>query len=127
MSTICCKTATFSELPGGWRRRRLLVVALSLALVAGPAAAGPLDAPKAAGQIGERFDGYLGLVDRAAPAGVRQLVERTNAQRATRYAEIAGNRGVTTEAVARIAGQKLVNEAPAGTFVMGPDGRWQQR
>jgi uncharacterized protein YdbL (DUF1318 family) len=29
--------------------------------------------------------------------------------------------------VAQIAGAKLVNEAPAGSFVMGTDGLWQRR
>ena len=93
-----------------------------------PAAlAGPLDGPKAAGQIGERWDGYLGLVDANAPASVRALVERTNREREARYAEIAARRGVATADVAAIAGEKLVNEAPPGQFVMGPDGRWVRR
>ncbi len=101
---------------------------VAAAVVLAPAAiAGPLDAPKAAGQIGERWDGYLGLVDANAPASVRQLVERTNREREARYAEIAARRGVATADVAAIAGEKLVNEAPPGQFVMGPDGRWVRR
>lgn len=98
-----------------------------LVALAPAALAGPLDGPKAAGQIGERWDGYLGLVDANAPASVRQLVERTNREREARYAEIAARRGVATADVAAIAGEKLVNEAPPGQFVMGPDGRWVRR
>jgi uncharacterized protein YdbL (DUF1318 family) len=102
-------------------------MAAMLIALARAARAGPLDGPKAAGQIGERWDGYLGLVDSNAPASVRQLVERTNREREARYAEIAARRGVATADVAAIAGAKLVNEAPPGQFVMGPDGRWVRR
>ena len=51
------------------------VSALVLALAAAPVLAADLDGAKAAGQVGERVDGYLGLVDANAPADVKALVE----------------------------------------------------
>ena len=44
------------------------ISALVLILAAAPALAADLDGAKAAGQVGERTDGYLGLVDESAPA-----------------------------------------------------------
>jgi hypothetical protein len=114
--------------PGIGRRRLLSLVLVAVAILPATAApAGPLDAPKADGLIGERIDGYLGIVDPAAPASVKALVEQVNAQRRQAYADIAQKRGVPVEAVAQIAGEKVVAEAPSGQYVMGADGRWRRK
>ena len=106
-------------------------LALALALVAGgavpPAAAITLDQAKATGLVGERFDGYLGLVDANAPAEVRTLIEDINAQRRARYSDIAANRGVPVEAVGKLTAERVINGAPPGTFYMGEDGRWRRK
>lgn len=108
--------------------RLLAGLALALALfAAAPAAAMSLDEAKAAGYVGERFDGYLGLVDPNAPAAARALVEDVNARRRARYADIAQQRGVPVEAVGKLTAVRVINDAPRGTFVMGEDGRWQRR
>jgi uncharacterized protein YdbL (DUF1318 family) len=100
----------------------------SFLVAAAPAAvlAGPLDDAKAAGLVGERIDGYAGVVGNA-PAAVRQLVEDINARRRQSYAEIARNRGVGTDAVAAIAGQKLVAQAPRGQWVLDAEGVWKRK
>jgi uncharacterized protein YdbL (DUF1318 family) len=104
-------------------------MALGLALLTLPAAAiaGPLDDAKASGLVGERVDGYLGVVPGSAPGDVRALVEEVNAKRRKKYEEVAGGRGVPVEAVAAIAGEKLVKRAAAGEYVAGADGRWTQK
>ena len=106
---------------------RLLTVAAALALAPLAALAGPLDDAKAAGLVGERVDGFLGIVPGSAPAEVRALVEEVNDKRRTKYQEVAKQRGVAMEAVAAIAGEKLVRRADRGTYVAGPDGRWKQK
>ena len=109
--------------------RLLTGLALALALLgAAPAAqAITLDEAKARGYVGERYDGYLALVDQSAPAEVRALVEEVNAKRRARYAEIAQKRGVPVEAVGKLTAEKVINQAAPGTFVMTPKGAWQQR
>jgi uncharacterized protein len=107
---------------------RLLALALlAVGLCFGPALAGPLDDAKAAGLVGERIDGYLGVVDSGAPAEVRRLVEQINAERQAKYAEIAQKQGAPVEAVAQIAGEKLIERAGGGEYVMGADGQWRQK
>jgi uncharacterized protein YdbL (DUF1318 family) len=103
------------------------IALLTVGLGFGPAQAGPLEDAKAAGLVGERIDGYLGLVDSGAPAEVKRLVEQINAQREAKYAEIAGQQGAPAKAVAQIAGEKLINRAGGGEYVMGADGQWRQK
>ena len=104
-----------------------LVSALALVLAALPALAADLDGAKAAGQVGERVDGYLGLVDANAPGDVKALVERVNAGRRQKYAEIAAKRNAPVEAVAAQAGAKLTQRAAPGHYVMDASGRWKRK
>ena len=67
---------------------------LLLLCAALPAAAQSLDQAKAAGQVGERIDGYVGVVDANAPGDIRALVDQVNAERQAKYAEIAAERGI---------------------------------
>ena len=83
-----------------------------------------LDAAKAQGWIGERRDGYVGLVDAAAPAEARALVDRINAERRNAYDGVARQNGVPRDQVEALASQKLIARAAPGTFVMDAAGRW---
>ena len=100
---------------------------LLLCLSALPAAAQSLDEAKAAGQVGERIDGYVGVVDADAPGEVRALVDRVNAERKAKYAAIAAERGASVQAVAQIAGEKLIERAARGQYVLGANGKWRQK
>jgi uncharacterized protein YdbL (DUF1318 family) len=104
-----------------------LASVLVLVLAAAPALAADLDGAKAAGQVGERVDGYLGLVDADAPGDVKALVESVNAGRREKYAEIATKRNVPVDAVAAQAGAKLIERAQPGHYVMDSTGRWKRK
>jgi uncharacterized protein len=107
---------------------RLSAIALlAVGLSFGHALADALDDAKAAGLVGERIDGYLGVVDSGAPADVRRLVEQINAERQAEYAEIADKKGVPVKAVGQIAGEKLISRAASGEYVMGVDGQWRRK
>jgi uncharacterized protein YdbL (DUF1318 family) len=103
------------------------VVWLVVGLGIGPAQAGPLEDAKAQGLVGERIDGYVGVVDSGAPGSVKNLVNQINAEREAKYAEIAKKQGAPIEAVAQIAGKKLIERAGPGEYVMGADGSWRQK
>jgi len=114
-------------------RSRFAKVALALAAVALLIAAAPsaraeeLAAAKATGLVGERPDGYLGVVPVPAPPAARQLVGEINAKRKLKYAEIAKENGTAVDAVAALAGIKLVERTPPGQYVMDANGRWQKK
>lgn len=103
------------------------VLALALGLLAPPALAASLDDAKAQGLVGERIDGYLGVVDPGAPGDVRALVDQINAERQAKYKEIADKQGAPVAAVGQIAGKKLIERTPAGQYVMGADGQWRRK
>jgi uncharacterized protein YdbL (DUF1318 family) len=108
---------------------RIVALALGLALLIGSARfaaaqATAIDTAKQAGQIGERYDGYLGVVNSKATADMRSLVDDINAKRREKYAKIAQTNGVSTAQVARIAGAKLLDQTPSGQYVMPREGEW---
>lgn len=107
--------------------RLLLAVAAALPLMLGlPALAQmSLEQARAAGLVGERPDGLLGVVKGSPEA--EALVAGVNARRQAEYREIAKRNGTSPEAVAKVAGERLVSRAPSGTFVMDPSGRWQKK
>lgn len=110
-----------------WMTRLGAIVLIALGLAASPAGAQSLDALKASGVVGEKVDGFVGVVDAGAPSNVRALVDQINEERRARYAEIAQKQGAPMDAVAKIAGQKLIERTPPGQYVMGADGAWRQK
>ena len=110
-----------------WMLRIGAILLMIIGLGIGPVLAGPLEDAKAAGLVGERIDGYLGVVDSGAPGDVKRLVDQINAERETKYTEIAKKQGVPVKAVAQIAGEKLIGRAGGGEYVMGADGSWRRK
>ena len=111
-------------------RRAALLLALAMCLSLTPlgeAGAGPLDKAKADGWIGERVDGYLGVVNPKTPGSVKSMVQNVNATRRAKYQGIAKANRTSLQAVEAIAGDKRVNRARRGEFVMDATGRWLRR
>jgi uncharacterized protein len=106
---------------------RTALVLLALGLFAAPTLAASLDDAKAKGQVGERIDGYLGVVDAAAPGDVRAMVDEINAERRAKYEQIAEKQGAPVAAVAQIAGTKLVERSPSGHYVLDAGGQWRRK
>jgi uncharacterized protein YdbL (DUF1318 family) len=109
------------------RRVLLAAAAAVLPLPSRTAFALTLDEAKAQGLVGERPDGFVGIVDPKAPAEVRALVEEVNAKRREAYAQIAKKNGVPFDAVAALAGKKLIEKTPPGQWVMDEKGNWVRR
>ena len=110
-----------------WMVRIGAIVLLVAGLAIDPALAGALEDAKAEGLVGERIDGYLGVVDSGAPGNVKSLVNQINGEREAKYAEIAKKQGAPVAAVAQIAGKKLIERAGSGEYVMGADGQWRRK
>lgn len=85
-----------------------------------------LAAAKAAGHLGERPDGMVGVVP-GAPASAQALAQQVNAQRLARYQEIANGNGTALDKVQAVAGQQLIERTPAGQYVMTAAGQWQRK
>ena len=102
------------------------LVFLSLLCLAGLVQAADLQTAKSEGLVGERADGYLGLVKPAVPADVAELVRTVNAKRRAEYERIAAKNNLTLEQVQALAGKKAIERTEPGGWIM-PDGGWQQK
>ena len=109
--------------------RFALVVALAAACLAVPAAAQTspaIRAAKAAAQVGERYDGYLGSAS-SLPPGVRREVEAVNIRRRSHYSRLAAAKGVSPAEVAITAGCMTLGLVGIGEAYLLADNRWRRR
>ena len=105
-------------------------VALGLFLAAMPAAAESsnpaYNAARAAGQVGEQVDGYLGFPS-SPSADVRRTADDVNIKRRAIYAERAGANHSTVEEYAFTTGCQLILKTRSGEKYQSPDGAWRTR
>ncbi len=81
---------------------------------------------RSAGQIGEKMDGYLGVVGSAGSA-VRALVDDLNIKRRALYSEKAQAANATVEEYAFTSGCRLIAQTSPGEKYQAADGSWQTR
>ena len=83
-------------------------------------------AARAAGQVGEKMDGYLGIVGEET-AELRRLVNDINIKRRAVYSERAQANNATLEEYALTAGCQAILATSPGEKYQAPDGSWQTR
>ena len=115
----------------GFTRATLALSAAALALtgIAAPALAQrdpAYEAARQAGKVGEKPDGYLGIVG-GADAAVQKLVNDINIKRRALYAQKAQANNATLEEYALTAGCLAISRTAPGEKYMTPDGKWQTR
>ncbi len=86
-----------------------------------------LERAKDQGLVGEKADGYVGIVVAQTNSLVQALVNQVNAKRRAAYEEIAKKNGTSVDAVARLAGEKLIERAAQGEWVTDADGVWRKK
>lgn len=107
---------------------RLLVLLLTGALLSAPAVAQPASAlgpAIAAGQVGERYDGYLGFTGTPSP-GLRREVYSINIRRRNLYLGLAERRNVTAELVGMATACQLFSTLSVGEAYMLNDNIWRR-
>lgn len=114
------------------KNRPLLLGLAAAALVVGAATAALAQrdpayaAARAAGQVGEKTDGYLGYPV-APSASLRSMVEDLNIKRRAVYSEKAQAAGATIEEYAFTSGCRLISQTAPGEKYEGPAGGWMTR
>jgi uncharacterized protein len=106
---------------------RGIVLAAALVAAAPAAAQTPaVNAARAAGAVGERFDGYIGV---AAPvtSAVRSQVATINIRRRSLYSNLAAAKGVSPQDVGITAACQLLARVGIGEAYMLNDGAWRRR
>ena len=106
-------------------------LALAICLAAGLAATGSaqtsLVGARAVGQVGERYDGYLGYAARPSSGLVRSQTEAINIRRRKLYTDLAVSRGVSPQEVGITAGCTLLRRVAVGEAYMLSDNVWRRR
>src|SRR3546814_18856887 len=83
-------------------------------------------AARAAGQIGEQPDGYLGFATAPTPA-IRALVQDLNIKRKAAYTASAQSTGSTVEQFAFTSGCNLIAKTKPGETYRPPAAPWKPR
>jgi uncharacterized protein YdbL (DUF1318 family) len=105
--------------------KRLAILAL-LPAASVTAQTPAVDAARAIGAVGERYDGYLGV---AAPvsAAIRSQISTINIQRRSLYSNLGASRGASPQDVGITAGCQLLGRVGVGQAYMLTDGVWRRR
>jgi len=110
--------------------KQLISIAVALAALSIPASALAQDpamiiAAKGAGQIGERYDGYIGYVITPS-AALRRQVDAVNIRRRTLYYGLASRKGVSPQEVGITADCSLLRRVNIGEYYLPGQGGWQR-
>ncbi len=107
---------------------RFLIAVALVACSAAPALAqtAALDAARARGAVGERYDGYMGIAAPVSDQVVRD-VGRVNIERKALYARLAQQKGVSLSEVGITAGCTMLGRVGAGQSYLWADGVWHRR
>ena len=106
---------------------RMLLLLAALVVGAPAAAQTPaVDAARASGIVGERYDGYLGI---AAPSSsaLRSQVATINIRRRSLYSSLAARKGVSPQEVGITAGCQLLARVGVGQAYLLAENGWRRR
>lgn len=109
--------------------KRFLIASLIGLMAANPALAQrdpAYAAARATGKVGEKPDGYLGVVGNQGP-DIQALVNDLNIKRKAAYTKSATDNGATIEQFAFTSGCNLIAQTVSGEKYLTPNGAWQTR
>lgn len=113
--------------------RKMALAAAGFALAAGGLAGTAYaqrdpayEAARASGKVGEKMDGYLGIVGASTPE-LQRMVNDINIKRRAVYAQKAQTANATLEEYALTAGCIAIARTEPGEKYQAPDGSWKTR
>jgi uncharacterized protein YdbL (DUF1318 family) len=83
-------------------------------------------AAREAGRVGERVDGYIGIVGEETPE-LRRIVDDINIKRRAVFAKKAQENNATLEQYALTVGCQAIARTKPGEKYQAPDGSWKTR
>jgi len=86
-----------------------------------------VDQAKTDGIVGETVAGYLALVTGRAEPDIVNAMNDINIRRKAVYTQLARDRNVSIDVVAKLTGEKLIAEAPKGQKVLDENGSWKTK
>ncbi len=101
------------------------IVAAFLVIAAAPAFALDLNQARSKGLLGEKQDGYVGVV--VASREAQELANDVNARRRDEYNRISQQNSQPASVVAKLAAEQIINNLPAGALYQGANGSWVKK
>ncbi|MCP4394787.1 MAG: YdbL family protein [Alphaproteobacteria bacterium] len=102
----------------------------SLCFFALDASAFTLEEIKAAGLVGERNDGLLAIVDKNAKGKditeIKAFIDDINLKRLQKYKGLSKQNSIKIQQIQLLTGEKVMQKAPAGTYIM-IEGKWKKK
>lgn len=108
-------------------RRAILALPVVLFATAAAAQSRVLDAPRASGAVGERFDGYAVVRDQSQAPSLGPLVSQINAERRQIYQQRAAAERVSADQIGRVYAAEIFKSAPRGTWFLQESGQWVRK
>jgi uncharacterized protein YdbL (DUF1318 family) len=105
-------------------RRFLLALPLVLFATGAVAQSRVLDGPRAAGTVGERFDGYAVVRDPSQASALTPMVNQVNAERRQVYTQRAAAERAPVDQIGRVYAAEIFKSAPPGTYFLQESGQW---
>jgi len=105
--------------------KKLIAVFLLSAFVSFSTWALTLQQAKQAGMVGERTDGYLGVIK--GPADAKSLVLIVNKKRLMVYRNLAKKNKISLNNVAILAGKKAIAKTAKGNYIQSAQGGWVKK
>lgn len=106
-------------------KRTLLIMVWIIGLMSSSAMALTLNEARSQGRVGETLNGYVVALE--TDAETQALVRDINEARNRSYQQLAKQNNVSTDEIAKLAGQKLVARAKPGEYVQGINGKWLRK
>ena len=103
-----------------------IFLAAALAVASPASAQDAVVAARAAGLVGERYDGYLGAVGPLSP-GLRSQVAAINIKRRALFTGLATQRGVAAQEVGIATACALLGRVAVGEAYLLSEGNWRRR
>lgn len=94
---------------------------------ASPVFAFSLEEAKNSGYVGEKQDGFLGVIKTDAKGEIASLVAEINAKRKAMYKKLAKKTGTDLQAVGKVTANKVIGKMLSGQYYMNGSGSWVKK
>lgn len=106
--------------------KQWMMALMGAVMFAGAAYALDLDGAKAQGLVGEKRDGYLGVVA-SGNSEAQALASDINAKRKAEYTRIASQNGQALNVVEKLAAAKAFEMTRSGNYIQDAGGNWVKK
>jgi len=107
------------------KKHAIAILSSVAVLWAMPAFALDLHSARAAGQVGEKTDGYVAAITHSG--AIDDLVSEVNSKRKAEYTRISKEKGQPVDVVAKLAAEQVIGGLSSGEMYQDASGNWKKK